>query len=428
MRRGLTALLAVAAALACPSAAGAQGLDTTCQFSLTRLDSSITNTLAVDTHAVYWGSHYTAVPGTRIRIEADFPYARYTSWNLYDSQAKPISGLNDQELKADPGSSNPFLPGSDRFATPRHYTAFIEFAKAPANPEPNTIYTGDSPQGSFLLRVYMPDLGRDAKGGVPLPKLTLEPASGQGGAPGVAACREAQAPYPQDLNDAVANAPGIPDPTDDGQGYPGRNPPNWRLFVNLAHTFTDTMLDNDTGQDLHGPVSDAQPDGPGIFANRDIDYVFAPTSRGFGEVLVFRGKAPTFADTRGGAATFPAGVQTRYFSFCQYEPGSQRVIGCKPDDEIPVDAAGNYTVVVSTAEHRPSNATAECGVAWIPWGPATHAIIVYRQMLADPSFTEATANIPEPGKEREVMGAYYPAGEYVKDEAAFESRGCPAAG
>src|ERR671923_356354 len=145
MRRALAALAAVTAALAGPSASGAQGLDTTCQFALTRLDSAITNTLAVDTHAVYWASHYTAVPGTRIRIEADFPYARYTSWNLYDSQAKPIAGLNDQEIQADPGSSNPFLPGANRLATPRRYTAFIEFAKAPANPRPNTIYTGSSP-------------------------------------------------------------------------------------------------------------------------------------------------------------------------------------------------------------------------------------------------------------------------------------------
>src|SRR3954449_7092275 len=118
MRRALTVVGAVIAALAGPSAADAQGLDTTCPFALTRLDSSITNTLAVDTHAVYWGSHYTAVPGTRIRIEADFPYARYTSWNLYDSQAKPISGLNDQELKADPGNKNPFLPGADRRGPP----------------------------------------------------------------------------------------------------------------------------------------------------------------------------------------------------------------------------------------------------------------------------------------------------------------------
>src|SRR3954468_15183299 len=129
MRRALTLVGAVLAVLAGPSAANAQGLDTTCQFSLTRLDSSITNTLAVDTHAVYWASHYSAVPGTRIRIEADFPYARYTSWNLYDSQAKPIAGLNDQELQADPGSSNPFLAGADRPGEPPPHSHLSRFGQ-----------------------------------------------------------------------------------------------------------------------------------------------------------------------------------------------------------------------------------------------------------------------------------------------------------
>ena len=143
---------------------------------------------------------------------------------------------------------------------------------------------------------------------------------------------------------------------------------------------------------------------------------------------MLQGLAPSFADTRGGVPVFPTGVQTRYFSFCQYEPGSQRMIDCRADDEVPAGADGRYTVVVSTSEHRPSNARPECGVAWIPWGPAIHGLLVYRQMLADPSFTEAIAHIPEPGKERQTMGAYYPAGEYLADETAFEARGCPITG
>ena len=49
--------------LALPAGAAAQGLDTTCQFSLTRLDASTTNVLAVDTNAVYWGGTYAARAG-----------------------------------------------------------------------------------------------------------------------------------------------------------------------------------------------------------------------------------------------------------------------------------------------------------------------------------------------------------------------------
>src|SRR5829696_9593148 len=97
MRRGvLPAMLCVVFAL--PASAAAQGVDTTCQFSLTRLDASTTNVLAVDTNAVYWGGTYAGIPGTRIRIEGDFPHARYMSWNLYDSAARPIDALSDYQL------------------------------------------------------------------------------------------------------------------------------------------------------------------------------------------------------------------------------------------------------------------------------------------------------------------------------------------
>lgn len=78
-----------------------------------------------------------------------------------------------------------------------------------------------------------------------------------------------------------------------------------------------------------------------------------------------------------------------------------------------VGGDGRYTVVVSTSSQRPAN-------------PAPNA--VYRQMLADPSFTEATARVGEPSRERAVMGDYYPSGEYVANAAAFETRGCPAVG
>ena len=47
-------------------------------------------------------------------------------------------------------------------------------------------------------------------------------------------------------------------------------------------------------------------------------------------------------------------------------------------------------------------------------------------MLPDPSFAQAIQNVPEPGREREVMGDYYPEGRYLADKTAFEARGCPA--
>ena len=428
MRRRTTVLIILAALFAPP--AHGQGVDTTCQFSLTRLDATTLNVLALDTNAVYWVGSYASVPGTRIRIDGEFPYSRYTSWNLYDSAGRPIDGLTDERIKADRGSTNPFQPGADRFAARRSYTAFIEFGPRPQKPVRDTMYAESSATGTFWYRVYIPDDGRDEKGGVPLPKVTLEPADGSGGAPGVEACQEAQAPFPPYLTDAIAASAGLPDLTGSGQGYPGRNPPNWRLFVNLSRAATDILFDNESTQQFYDEayqVPTNQSNSPGFFANRDISYVFTGSSRGFGALLVLHGSAPTFADTRYGAPVIPSGQQLRYWSFCQYEPATQRVIDCRSDDRVVVGADGYYTIVVSAADQQPANARAECGVTWLAWGPQTQGLVIYRHMLADPSFANAIQQIPAPGMEREVMGEYYPAGEYLPDKAAFEARGCPPA-
>ena len=410
--------------LALPGSAAAQGVDTTCQFSLTRLDASTTNVLAVDTNAVYWGGTYAALPGTRIRIEAEYPHARYMSWNLYDSAARPMDALSDVEVAPDAGSSNPFLPGANRTVEQRSYTAFIEVGPRPAQPAPNTLYTGDSPGGTFLYRVYVPDAGRDEKGGVPLPRVTLEPRDGTGTPLGVEQCRELQAPYAWQLNDLIAGGPGLPDPTDDGDGFPGRNPPNWRLFENFCGAAVDIMLDNENGEPFHPGAAERCGDGPGFFSNRDIAYVFAPSSRGFGELLVLRGLAPTFADTRDGPAVMPSGQQLRYWSFCQYEPATQRVIDCRSDDRVVVGRDGSYTIVVSTAANRPAAARPECGVTWLPWGPQTQGLLIYRHMLPDPSFAQAIQNVPAPGVERDVLGDYYPRGQYLAEAGDFKAKGC----
>jgi hypothetical protein len=416
-------VLAVAVAAApSPAPAHAQGVDLTCQLSLTRLDHTTTNALALETNADYWITGYAAVPGARLRVEGEFPFARFTGFNLYDAAARPLEALADVEIEPDPGSVNPFRPDASRLAEDRSYTLFVEFGPPPAEPQPNTLYTGDSPGGTFWYRVYMPDHGRDRKGGVPIPRVTLEP----GGAPlpaagGGDACREAQAPYLDEVPRLIADAPPLPILT--GNPYPGRNPPNWRLFVNFGRAAADIMLDNETAEDFHEAALEHQSESAGFFSSAHISYVFAPTSRGFGEVLVLRGRAPSFDDTRDGAPRMPQGNQVRYWSFCQYEPATQRVIDCRADDRVTVDSGRQYEIVVSTTAQRPENAREECGVTWLPWGPATQGLLIYRQMLARDSFRQAIARIPEPGDELEVMGRYYPEGTYL-DREAFEARGC----
>lgn len=418
--RGAIAALAAILALAPASAAQAEGVDGTCALALARLDPTTTNLLALDTNAVYWVAGYSAVPGTRIRVEGQFPHARYMGFNVYDAAGRPVDAISDQQIKPDKRSLNPFLPGANRSAAHRDYTVTVEFRPRPSKPARNTVYTGDSLGGTFWYRVYVPDAGRDPKGGVLLPQLTYE---GGPVLPSATACRELQAPYVQGVNERIAASPGLPDPTSDGDGYPGRNPPQWRLFVNLGQAASEILLDNETGEQFYGSSQQFQSNGPGFFANRDIAYVFAPTSRGFGQLLVVHGRAPTFADTRAGAATMPGGEQLRYWSFCQYEPATQRVIACLSDDRIRLNADGTYTIVVSAADQRPA-----CAPNWIPWGPTTQGLLIYRHMLPDATFANAIQRIPQPGGESTVLGDYYPSSEYLSDRASFEAQSCPGEG
>lgn len=64
-------------------------------------------------------------------------------------------------------------------------------------------------------------------------------------------------------------------------------------------------------------------------------------------------------------------------------------------------------------------------MARIDWGSQPQGLLIYRHMLADPSFAEAIQNVPAPGQERAAMRDYYPEGEYLPDRAAFEAGGRP---
>src|SRR5580765_8154780 len=136
MRR-IVAVVVLAMALG-TSGASAAGLDQTCELSATRFDADTVNVLFPDSSAQYWTASYRAVPGTHIRIDGIYPYARYTSWNVYDPLLRPFTHKADLDIAPDPGSANPFLPGAKR-NTPveqRHYTLYITFDKDFA-PGPN---------------------------------------------------------------------------------------------------------------------------------------------------------------------------------------------------------------------------------------------------------------------------------------------------
>jgi hypothetical protein len=236
-------------------------------------------------------------------------------------------------------------------------------------------------------------------------------------------CRGLEKPTSSEVTGAYAGQNGA----GTGPPYPGRNPPDWHRFVNLCRSGSDLLFDNAAGDQL--PQTGQDPCGSfgsgGFLSNLDNAYVYSFVSQGFGPIVVFHGRAPTFAATYPDAATMPAGSQLRYWSFCQNDPFSERYVACLRDDQVATDAAGNYTIVVSPPGDWPAPAQHRCAgvVSWLPWGPQPQGVMLYRQMLPDPSFAQAIQNAAY-GSEPAQMGAYYPVGRYFTDWRAVVDDFC----
>ena len=203
-----------------------------------------------------------------------------------------------------------------------------------------------------------------------------------------------------------------------------QDPVRWERFFNYAQAFSYPI-----GSTPLAPAREVLPRDQlgGFLSNVDNAYTFALASRGLGNVLVLEGRAPRTPRTRAGADTMDADVDVRYWSVCENEVASQRVIDCAYDEQVPLDKDDRYTIVISTPDDRPANARAECGVTWLRWGVQPDGFVILRHMLPSPDFAHAIQRVERNGTERDVIGDYLPVGRHT-DTAAFEARGCALAG
>lgn len=58
-------------------------------------------------------------------ITGQFPYAAWTSWTIYDSQAQPYSLATDNAIVPDEGSANPFVVGTPVLTPERDFTLLV---------------------------------------------------------------------------------------------------------------------------------------------------------------------------------------------------------------------------------------------------------------------------------------------------------------
>jgi hypothetical protein len=429
---GATSATAAASSQSAGSVSGADGTPpTNCLWS-GLIDSSIPqyNFAFPDAGAIYWTAQISLPAGSNLFLLGRYPHARYMSLNSYSSAAAPTDDLYDAEIHPAPGSHNPFLPGANRDAKSRRYVVRVVGTPPPAGAaqrSPNTLYAGVAGQTEQVLiyRVYVPDHGTGTTGGVGLPTFALQLADGRllVGASACAALSAKQGAVPESLISpsqyaALRDQPGKP-PT-----FPATNPPTWHRFFNSSATLSCLYQ--------LAPCVGSPPDTGGQYSNVNNRYVLADVNLGFGQVLVLRGKLPTTPQTVNGEGRMGSG-QMRYWSICQNQSVATTAGGaCLYDEEVPITSDREYTIVTSQPGDRPTNATASCGVGYIPWvaggdgaGHPDEAYLILRNMLPAASFHHAVQDVTAYGQEKAVMGPYLPGGTYMS-KAQFEKLGCPA--
>lgn len=382
--RFVSAAVAVALLVAACSSDGAKPATTgtvsrqpvTCAWP-TRADRATLNVAYPDTGATYWTTRYRLGPGERIEVAGAYPAARYFSFVTYHPSGGVRGSIPDRDIDPATGT-NPFAgdPGSDgRGAAHRggRYVVRIVPTVNEDQPPANTIPGGRT--GTVIYRVYLPDDPRDAKGGVALPTLR---AVGSGGAVRTLAPCATSGSNPDAVRIVDANGPATDRPA-----------PAQPLFLRPA-------------------AGSAR-----LFPNPDNVYLATIVKYTPGQIVVIRGKAPSFPDTAKGEPV-TGKEQVRYWSVCTDEYRKPYpVTDCVADEHVPLDADGNYTIVVSTAAERPPNATTENGVAWLDWGPTTvDGLILVRNMLPAPGFTRSALDVPAGALASATMGPYAPAGRY----------------
>ncbi|HEX8065927.1 MAG TPA: hypothetical protein VF520_05325 [Thermoleophilaceae bacterium] len=380
-----------------------------------------TNIAYPDLGARYWVSSFPLPPGAELVLRGRYPHARYMSFNVYDAAAQPTDGLADVDVAPDAGSSNPFAAGAQRDVAGRGYTVRVVSGARPDRREPNTIYlnAGGQPSavGVIIYRVYVADSGRDVSGGVGLPEVSMRLPSGRELDQPATCESRADTGANQAVEAFHANADG---PGADPRDPTVEDPIRWEAFFNYFQAFSYPAQATPAAAVREAVVPRERLGG--FLSNVDNAYTIASANRGVGPVLVVEGRAPVTPRTLDGRRVMEGG-QVRYWSLCENEVASQRVIDCVYDEQVRTDPSGRFRLVMSTPGDRPANATPECGTSWIAWGVQPDGLLILRHMLPSVSFAQAIQRVSEPGTERAVVGEYLPVGRHTT-KAEFESRGC----
>ena len=320
--------------------------------------------------------------GGKVVFRGEYLRARYFAFHPSDFDTNTLPTLVDVDLDPDPGSVNPYREPVPEGAG-RRFTAQLVFAPPPDEPEPNTSYVGlkrdgqPNPAVFNILRSTGSVLGAMPPNscGVLLPSVTVYDAEGN-----QTAHFDESEPYPPGSEPPVETTHFAPLPIPDYRGMlrPGQfdTKSNWGLPYD-------------------------------ILASADILYVGTQYSQRWGDVLVLRAKVFTTPHTPREPA-YASGKQIRAFTLTNYNFWAGEAVASLIDHEIARDADGYMTIVVSSAENRPLNATAEHGVTWMDWGPYLDGQITFRFLLRRDPMLEMLRRAIETGEVAPEIAPYVP--------------------
>lgn len=380
-----------------------------------------------DAAVFYWAAVFSMPEGARLQLSGDFAHARYQSFISYDERGRPIESLADYLIQPDSASSNPYLPANNRNSENRSYaveiinetpTAERQIGEYNRNAASNELYAPAYAGGQqvIIYRIYLPDAGKWPDGGAPLPspQVTLHDGSVLSGP---AACGELNTT--QRLR-VTADAVGIPphkyreliSQPDRPDTWPAEIPARW--FIQLDRP---SLLGIYTGK----INEDARRSEGGFYPNLDNYYIRTIINRKHGKVFMVRGKMPVTPKTFHGDDFMEEG-DMRYWSICSNQGfANTRVNDCLFDEEVPLDANGFYTVMISRADDRPRNAIKRCGIAWLPMADDGDGmfdddvtVVQIRQMLAAAEFEHAIRRVGKQSELEGVLGPFMPRTRYLQ--------------
>lgn len=371
-----------------------------------------------DAHAVYWRYGWKRKPGEKVglKIEGQFPDARYFSYNVYNDDNKmSLGSFSDHKLIPDDGSTNTFTGNPE--SQGGSYTIYIVPEGTTAAGK-NVLHFPDSLTNvCAFLRHYLAK--GDINGGVPMPKLSLYNTETR-------TTDEApkSVPIPKLTREEIENylLPLFKDMAKKFEANPEAviealhhrksqdslkvNELVCRQVVSNAFTYF-TEGEKIQSYNFHTE---------GTYPNKDNLYLVLPVIRNANEVLAVQFKAPRYPET---PADYPTS-ELRYFSLSQGDEITHN-FATTIDREMKVSEDGMIRFLIGDDSEALRTTAEKLGVNFQPWKVHQKMLLVYRHMLPSPDFKNGINHVPvvdksapHAGQEGAAfIGDYAPVGKLI---------------